>query len=171
MSIWSIAYDFGTFVLFSIFESVILLFLKHSNFRVFLMKFTKKSSKLGKVRHPKIYVILGKKKNEDSRGLIRLYRWRNYVPKLQDILHWRKHLKKRRKQAIQHQNLHWSAHAYRKGRLTPRSCTKSPRRMLGAARHLNLAGTCAWCWNKMCLTRSLLSFDDNKVLKNVNWIC
>jgi len=27
------------------------------------------------------------------------------------------------------------------------------------------------CWNKMCLTIPLLSFDDNKVLKIVNWIC
>jgi len=26
------------------------------------------------------------------------------------------------------------------------------------------------CWNKMCLTYPL-SFDDNKVLKIVNWIC
>jgi len=27
------------------------------------------------------------------------------------------------------------------------------------------------CWNKMCLTLPLESFDDNKVLKIVNWIC
>ena len=27
------------------------------------------------------------------------------------------------------------------------------------------------CWNKMCLTLALESFDDNKVLKIVNWIC
>jgi len=27
------------------------------------------------------------------------------------------------------------------------------------------------CWNKMCLTIPLLSFDDNKVLKIVNSIC
>jgi len=26
-------------------------------------------------------------------------------------------------------------------------------------------------WNKMCLTSRLESFDDNKVLKIVNWIC
>jgi len=32
-------------------------------------------------------------------------------------------------------------------------------------------GVCRYCWNKMCLTLSPLSFDDNKVLKNVNWIC
>jgi len=31
-----IAYDFGTFVMFSIFESVIIVFPKHSNFRGFL---------------------------------------------------------------------------------------------------------------------------------------
>jgi len=35
-SIRSIACDFGTFVMFSIFEYVILLFSKHSNFRGFL---------------------------------------------------------------------------------------------------------------------------------------
>jgi len=27
------------------------------------------------------------------------------------------------------------------------------------------------CWNKMCLTLPLESFDNNKVLKNFNWIC
>jgi len=27
------------------------------------------------------------------------------------------------------------------------------------------------CWNKMCLTLPFESFDDNKVLKIVNWIC
>jgi len=27
------------------------------------------------------------------------------------------------------------------------------------------------CWNKMCITLPLESFDDNKVLKMVNWIC
>jgi len=30
---------------------------------------------------------------------------------------------------------------------------------------------CSFCWNKMCLTLPLESFDDNKVLKIVNWIC
>jgi len=44
-SIWVIAYDFGTFVMFSIFESVIRVFPKYNNFRVFLMQFTKKSCK------------------------------------------------------------------------------------------------------------------------------
>jgi len=36
MSIRTIAYDFGTFVMFSIFEYVILVFPKHSNFKGFL---------------------------------------------------------------------------------------------------------------------------------------
>jgi len=27
------------------------------------------------------------------------------------------------------------------------------------------------CWNKMCLTLLFKSFDDNMVLKIVNWIC
>jgi len=35
-SIRTIVYDFGTFVMFSIFESVNLVFPKHSNFRGFL---------------------------------------------------------------------------------------------------------------------------------------
>jgi len=37
-------------------------------------------------------------KNEDSRGLIRLYKGKNYVPKFQNILQQRKHLNRRRKQ-------------------------------------------------------------------------
>ena len=44
-SIRIIAYDFRTFVMFSIFESIILVFPKHSNFRGFLEKFTKVSCK------------------------------------------------------------------------------------------------------------------------------
>jgi len=35
MSIRAIAYDFGTFVMFSIFESITIVFTKQSNFRVF----------------------------------------------------------------------------------------------------------------------------------------
>ena len=27
------------------------------------------------------------------------------------------------------------------------------------------------CWNKACFTSHLLSFDNNKVLKIINWIC
>jgi len=37
MSIRSIAYHFGTFVMFSILESVVLFFPKHINFKMFLM--------------------------------------------------------------------------------------------------------------------------------------
>ena len=43
--------------------------------------------KSGKARHPKIYVVLGKTKIEDSRGIIRCYKGRNSVPKFLDILH------------------------------------------------------------------------------------
>jgi len=57
---------------------------------------------IGKARHPKIYVVLGKMKIQDSRGLRRHYRGRNYVLKFQDILLWRKHQNGRRKQAFQH---------------------------------------------------------------------
>jgi len=45
-----IANDFGTFVMFSIFEYVILVFLKHSNFRVFFEVIHKKSMKIVKSR-------------------------------------------------------------------------------------------------------------------------
>jgi len=41
-------------------------------------------------------VVLGKMKNEDSRGLRRLYKGRNYVPKFQGNFHRSKHLKRRR---------------------------------------------------------------------------
>ncbi|KEH33732.1 transmembrane protein, putative [Medicago truncatula] len=47
----------------------------------------KEIMQISNARHPKIYVVLGKKKNEDSRALRRLYRGRNSVPKFQDILH------------------------------------------------------------------------------------
>jgi len=43
-SIRTIAYDFEKFLMFYIFEFVILFFLKHSNFRIFCCKFTKKKS-------------------------------------------------------------------------------------------------------------------------------
>jgi hypothetical protein len=80
-SIRTIAYDFGTFVIFSIFESVILVFPKHSNFRVFFLSNSrKKSCKLANQEHPKICEDFGKIKNEDSIGLRRLYSGRNYVP-------------------------------------------------------------------------------------------
>ncbi|AET02845.1 hypothetical protein MtrunA17_Chr8g0361871 [Medicago truncatula] len=36
-------------------------------------------------------------KNEDSRGLRRLHKARNYVPKFKDILHRSKHLKRQKK--------------------------------------------------------------------------
>jgi len=45
-----IAYDFGTFVMFSIFEYVILVFPKHSNFRGFFEVIHKKIMQIGKSR-------------------------------------------------------------------------------------------------------------------------
>jgi len=48
---------------------------------------------IGKVRHPKICEVLGKMKNEDSKGPIRLYKWTSFVHKFQIILHRNKHLK------------------------------------------------------------------------------
>jgi len=59
---------------------------------------------IGKARHSKIYVVLGKMKNEDSKGLIRLYKWRNFVPKFQDNLRRNKDLKRRRKRTFSAQN-------------------------------------------------------------------
>jgi len=73
--------------MFSIFESVIILFPKHSKSMVFFIQFTKKSCKSAKQEHVKITEDFGKIKNEDSRGLVNLYRWRSYVPRSQDILY------------------------------------------------------------------------------------
>ena len=39
---------------------------------------------------------LGRWKNEDPRGLIRRYIWRNFVHKFQNILYWSKHPKRQR---------------------------------------------------------------------------
>ena len=100
---------------------------------------------IGKARHRGIYVVLGKTKNEGSRGLKRLYKGRNSVPKFQDILHWRNHLNRQRKQAFQHRK-------HNEAPLHPRCCKKRPdpyRRRLGhrPVRHMRLAhglGGCAW---------------------------
>jgi len=56
---------------------------------------------IGKTRDPNIYLVIGKVKNEDSIGLRRLCKGRNFVPKFQDILQWSKHLNKRRKMTFQ----------------------------------------------------------------------
>jgi len=53
MSIRSISYDFRSVVMFSIFESVILIFSKYSNFRGFLNQLTKKSCKSANQEHMK----------------------------------------------------------------------------------------------------------------------
>jgi len=49
---------------------------------------------IGKARHLKICEELVKIKSEDSRGLIRHYRGRNYVSKFQDILYGSKYPKR-----------------------------------------------------------------------------
>jgi len=86
-------------------------------------------------RHPKIYMGLGKMKNEDSRGIRRLYRGRNYVPKFQDILLCRK-LAKQHWKPIEAPS-HTTGGARR-----PRS--KQLKRLVYArgARHLILEGSC-----------------------------
>ena len=68
--------------MFYIFESVILFFLKHSNFRVFFYVIHEEIMQIGKAKTSKDYVVLGKIKNEDSRGFTRLYEGSNYVPKV-----------------------------------------------------------------------------------------
>jgi len=49
---------------------------------------------IGKTKHLKTYEDFGKTMNEDSRGLGRHYKGRNYVPKSQDILYGNKHPKR-----------------------------------------------------------------------------
>jgi len=51
---------------------------------------------IDKEKHLKTCGDFEKTINENSRGLIRHYKMRNYVPKSQDILYERKHLKRRR---------------------------------------------------------------------------
>jgi len=48
-NIKAIAYDFGTFVMFSIFESVILFFLKQSNIRVYVIH--EEIIQIGRAKH------------------------------------------------------------------------------------------------------------------------
>jgi len=79
---------------------------------------------IDKARHLKIYVVLRKMKNEDSRGLIRLYKGNNYFHKFQDILHRRKHLKRRRKHAFQHITHSQAPMRIEQGAHTPKGSTK-----------------------------------------------
>jgi hypothetical protein len=58
-------------------------------------------------------MVLAKMKNEDSRGLRRLYKGRNYVPKFQDILNISKHLKKGEETDISAYNALTSAQSHR----------------------------------------------------------
>ncbi|RHN51917.1 hypothetical protein MtrunA17_Chr6g0474481 [Medicago truncatula] len=56
----------------------------------------KKSCKSANQEHPKICEDFGKTKNEDSRGLRRLYSGRNFVPKFQGNLFEDVDLKRRK---------------------------------------------------------------------------
>jgi len=76
---------FGTFVMFSILSHVILVFLKHSNSRVFWCN-SRRNHKISTAKHLKTSEIFGKIPNEDSIGLRRHYKGRNFVPKSQNIL-------------------------------------------------------------------------------------
>jgi len=66
---------------------------------------------------------VGKMKNEDSRGLKKLYRGRNYVPKFQNILRWSKHLKRRRNKHFQHQTHSQAPRHTKGGAMCPKTCT------------------------------------------------
>jgi len=57
-----IVYDFGSFVIFSIFESIILVFPKHINFKGFLKQLMKKSCKSANQEHLKNCQDIGKTK-------------------------------------------------------------------------------------------------------------
>lgn len=82
---------------------------------------------IGNARHQKICEDLGKMKNEDSRGLIRLYKGRNYVPKFQDTLHRSKHLRRQRTKHFQH-----------------RTYSQAPRHIRGSHAPMNFhCGACA----------------------------
>jgi len=58
--------------------------------------------KIGKTRHLKTCEDLGKIMNEDSRGLRRHYKGKNYVPMSKDILYESKHPRRQKKQAFRH---------------------------------------------------------------------
>jgi len=67
--------------MFFIFESVILVFPKHRNFREVLKLFTKKSCKSTNQEHMKNCED-SRDKNKDPRGLRRVSNGRNYTPKV-----------------------------------------------------------------------------------------
>jgi len=66
--------------MFSIFESLIIFFRNIAIFGCFNV-INKEIMQTGKARHLK---ILGRSKNEDSRGLKRYYIGRTFVPKFED---------------------------------------------------------------------------------------
>jgi len=83
---------FGTFCNVFYLSRIIILFPKHINYRVLWCNLRRNHAN----RHSKIFEDFGKTMNEDSRGLERHYKGRNYVPKSQDILYGRKHPKRQR---------------------------------------------------------------------------
>jgi hypothetical protein len=66
--------------MFSIFESVILVFPKHGNFRGGFEVIHEEIMQFGKSRTTEELCRHWKTENEDSRGLMRLTRGGNYVP-------------------------------------------------------------------------------------------
>jgi len=89
--------------MFSIFEYVILFFLKHSNFMVFFYVIHKGIMQIGKAKTSED--LRGPWQDEEwsfKKALERLYKGMNFVPKFQDNLHKSKHKKKAKKHAFQH---------------------------------------------------------------------
>jgi len=72
--------------MFSIFEFVIPVFPKHSNFRGFFEVIHEEIMKIRKSRTSEELWRFKETKNEDSRGLRRLTNGRNFVPKFRDKL-------------------------------------------------------------------------------------
>jgi len=62
-------------------------------------------------------------KNDDSRGLIRLYEGRNFLPKFQDILRRSKHSKRQRNIRFQHCRHSHAPKRTDRGVRSPKTCT------------------------------------------------
>jgi hypothetical protein len=91
---------------------------------------------IGKARHPMICEVLGKMKNEYSRGLRRLYKGGNFVSKFQDILHRSKHIKRRRNKHFQHRMHSQAPRCTEEGARHTWTSTKVPGAWKGGTRRL-----------------------------------
>ena len=99
-SIRAIAYDFMTFVMFSIIESIILVFPKHSNFMGGFEVIHEKIMQIGKSRTTEELWRLRKTKNEYSRGLRKITNGKNSIPKFWGKLFEDEDLKRRKSENL-----------------------------------------------------------------------